>query len=61
MIFLDYRLPDSQDLTLLQKIRTAAPDCPVIMMTAYRTPERSRPPSGSAPIESSANRSTWAT
>ena len=39
VIFLDYRLPDSQDLTLLQKIRTAAPDCPVIMMTAYRTPE----------------------
>lgn len=39
VIFLDYRLPDSQDLTLLQNIRSAAPDCPVIMMTAYRTPE----------------------
>lgn len=39
VIFLDYRLPDSQDFTLLQNIRTRAPDCPVIMMTAYGTPE----------------------
>jgi DNA-binding NtrC family response regulator len=39
VIFLDYRLADSQDLTLLRNIRAAVPECPVIMMTAYATPE----------------------
>ena len=38
VILLDYRLPDSNDLKLLETIRRVAPDSPVIMMTAYGTP-----------------------
>lgn len=36
---LDLRLPDSDDLSLLRRIRDVAPDCRVIVMTAYGTPE----------------------
>ena len=36
---LDYRLPDSNDLSLLASMRQAAPAMPVIMMTAYGTAE----------------------
>src|SRR5262245_24041311 len=32
---LDYRLPDSQDLSLLRDVRRIAPDIAVVMMTAY--------------------------
>jgi DNA-binding NtrC family response regulator len=39
VILLDYRLPDSNDLTLLAAIRRIAPGAPVIMMTAFGTPE----------------------
>jgi DNA-binding NtrC family response regulator len=38
-VLLDLRLPDSADLALLAKIRAYAPDLPVIMMTAYGSPE----------------------
>ena len=38
-VFLDYRLPDSNDLTLLANIRRLSPHSPVILMTAYGTPE----------------------
>jgi DNA-binding NtrC family response regulator len=38
VILLDYRLPDSTDLKLLQTIRRVAPKSPVVMMTAYGTP-----------------------
>ena len=38
VILLDYRLPDSDDLTLLATIRRVAPSSPVIMMTIYGTP-----------------------
>jgi DNA-binding NtrC family response regulator len=38
-VLLDYRLPDSNDLTLLANIRRLSPQSPVIMMTAYGTPE----------------------
>jgi DNA-binding NtrC family response regulator len=38
-VFLDYRLSDSNDLTLLADIRRLAPRSPVIMMTAFGTPE----------------------
>jgi len=38
VILLDYRLPDSNDLTLLETIRRRGPDIPIIMMTAYETP-----------------------
>ena len=39
VILLDYRLPDSNDLKLLERIRGALPNSPVIMMTAYGTSE----------------------
>jgi DNA-binding NtrC family response regulator len=38
-VVLDYRLPDSNDLALLATIRRRVPDAPVIMMTAFGTPE----------------------
>jgi two-component system, NtrC family, response regulator PilR len=38
-VVLDYRLPDSNDLTLLSKIRMLSADSAVILMTAYDTPE----------------------
>jgi two-component system response regulator AtoC len=39
VIVLDYRLPDSSDLTLLKSIRQHAPCAAVIMMTAFGAPE----------------------
>jgi DNA-binding NtrC family response regulator len=39
VVLLDYRLPDSDDLTLLAAIRRLAPDTQVIMMTAFGRPE----------------------
>ena len=36
---LDMKLPDSDDLSLLRRIRASAPDCRIIMMTAHGTPE----------------------
>jgi DNA-binding NtrC family response regulator len=39
VVVLDYRLPDSEDLSLLACIRTQAPDTRVILMTAFGTPE----------------------
>lgn len=38
-VILDYRLPDSNDLTLLATIRRLSPHSPVILMTAFGTPE----------------------
>jgi DNA-binding NtrC family response regulator len=38
-IVLDYRLPDSNDLTLLSTIRRLAPESAVVLMTAFGTPE----------------------
>ena len=38
-VVLDYRLPDSNDLTLLTTIRRLSPRSAVILMTAYGTPE----------------------
>ncbi|OFV90223.1 MAG: hypothetical protein A3G76_08100 [Acidobacteria bacterium RIFCSPLOWO2_12_FULL_65_11] len=39
VIVLDYRLPDSNDLTLLSTLRRLAPFSQIIMMTAFGTPE----------------------
>ena len=38
-VLLDYRLPDSNDLTLLANIRRLSPHSLVIMMTAFGTPD----------------------
>jgi len=38
-ILLDYRLPDSNDLHLLETIRGLQPSAAVVMMTAFGTPE----------------------
>jgi two-component system response regulator HydG len=39
VVLLDYRLPDSEDLSLLASIRQLSPQTQVILMTAYGTPE----------------------
>jgi DNA-binding NtrC family response regulator len=39
VILLDLRLPDSSDLSLLEKIRSIAPAAAVVIMTAFGTPE----------------------
>jgi len=36
---LDLRLPDSDDLSLLRRVRGQAPGCQVIIMTAHGSPE----------------------
>jgi two-component system response regulator AtoC len=38
-VVLDYRLPDSNDLTLLTSIRRLSPESAVVLMTAFGTPE----------------------
>lgn len=39
VIVLDLRLPDMNDLTLLSAIRRRLPQVPVVLMTAFGTPE----------------------
>jgi DNA-binding NtrC family response regulator len=39
VVLLDYRLPDSDGLTLFAKIRALVPNVPVVLMTAFGTPE----------------------
>ena len=38
-VLLDLRLPDCQDLRLLETLRLMLPDSPVILMSAFGTPE----------------------
>jgi DNA-binding NtrC family response regulator len=38
-VLLDFRLPDSNDLTLLARLRGALPQARIILMTAYATDE----------------------
>lgn len=38
-VVLDYRLPDTHNLSLLAEIRRIAPSTPLILMTAFGTPE----------------------
>jgi len=39
VVLLDFRLPDSSDLTLLSQLRRMSPATRIILMTAYGTPE----------------------
>jgi DNA-binding NtrC family response regulator len=39
LVLLDLRLPDSNDLRVLSAMRHLSPSTPVILMTAYGTPE----------------------
>ena len=39
LVLLDLRLPDSDDLGLAAQIRAQAPDTPIVLMTAFGTPE----------------------
>ena len=39
VVLLDFRLPDSSDLTLLGRIRHLLPRAAVILMTAFSTPD----------------------
>jgi DNA-binding NtrC family response regulator len=38
-VLLDLKLPDSDDLSLLASVRRLLPGVPVILMTAFGTPE----------------------
>lgn len=42
VVLLDFRLPDSNDLTLLSRLRRLTPATRIILMTAYGTPEMSQ-------------------
>ncbi len=39
VVLLDYRLPDSNDLSLFAAIKRELPEIPIILMTAYGSPE----------------------
>jgi DNA-binding NtrC family response regulator len=39
VVLLDYRLPDSNDLSLFAAIKRQLPEVPIILMTAYGSPE----------------------
>jgi DNA-binding NtrC family response regulator len=41
-VLLDYRLPDSNDMTLLSNIRRLSPASAVVMMTAFGTPDMTK-------------------
>lgn len=40
-VLLDLKLPDSADLRLLESLHQFAPDMPIVLMTAFGTPELS--------------------
>lgn len=39
IVVIDFRLPDSNDLTLMSRLRALRPAVPIILMTAFGTPE----------------------
>jgi CheY-like chemotaxis protein len=60
VVRLDYRLPQSIDLSLLADVRRLQPRSVAVMMTAYGRPEVTDVRWSSARMGWSANRSTWA-
>jgi DNA-binding NtrC family response regulator len=42
LVLLDLRLRDTNGLAVLRQIKKKRPDCPVILMTAFGTPEVAR-------------------
>lgn len=42
LVILDLRLPDVSDLSLVQALRQARPEVPIILMTAYGTADQKR-------------------
>ena len=39
VVLLDFRLPDSDDLSLVERIRRQTPSSAIVMMTAFGTPQ----------------------
>ena len=46
VVLLDFRLPDSDDLSLVERIRERSPASAVVMMTAFGTPRMTEDASG---------------
>lgn len=42
VVLLDLRLPDVADLSLVQALHQQRPDVPIVVMTAYGSPEQTR-------------------
>jgi len=42
LVLLDFRLPDTNGLAVLRQIKKRRPECPVILMTAFGSPEVAR-------------------
>jgi len=42
VVLLDFRLPDSNDLNLLSRLRALVPGAQIVLMTAFGTPEVTR-------------------
>jgi DNA-binding NtrC family response regulator len=42
VVLLDYQLPDSRGLGILSALKQVAPECPVVLISAFCTPELGR-------------------